>query len=94
MADREPSPHEMRTRLGLGAGLAVGMGVGVALGVSLDNWILGISIGLVIGLSLSVALSQAPWRREKRMPGDEGLPGDELDENPDDPRDIDGPHPR
>lgn len=61
----------MRTRLGLGAGLAIGMGVGVALGVSLDNLILGISIGLVVGLSLSVAISQAPWRRDKRMPGDE-----------------------
>ncbi|WP_449408949.1 hypothetical protein [Microbacterium maritypicum] len=71
MADREPSPQEMRTRLGLGAGIAVGMGVGVALGVTFDNLILGISIGLVIGLSLSVAISQAPWRRDKRMPGDD-----------------------
>ncbi|WP_341933579.1 AtpZ/AtpI family protein [Microbacterium sp. LWO14-1.2] len=70
MADREPSPQEMRTRLGLGAGLAVGMGIGVALGVSLDNWILGISIGVIIGLSLSVAIGQAPWGR-RRAPADD-----------------------
>ncbi|MCM3779818.1 hypothetical protein [Microbacterium hydrocarbonoxydans] len=71
MADREPSPQEMRTRLGLGAGLAIGMGIGVALGVSLDNWILGISIGVIIGLSLSVAIGQAPWRRRRgAMPED------------------------
>lgn len=60
MADHEPSSHEMRTRMGLGAGLAVGMGAGVAFGVSLDNWAVGIGIGLAIGIALSVAFSRAP----------------------------------
>lgn len=87
MPDREPSPQEMRTRLGLGAGLAIGMGIGVALGVSFDNWILGISIGVVIGLCLSVAIGQAPWRRDKRMPGDEL---EDLDQGADDGDDPSG----
>ncbi|MFD5226434.1 hypothetical protein ACFWHT_12500 [Microbacterium sp. NPDC058342] len=79
MDDRQPSSHEMRTRLGWGAGIAVGMGVGVALGVALDNMGAGIAIGLAIGIALMGAFTGAGSRArrdERSVPPQDDDAGD------------------
>ena len=76
MAEREPGPYEMRTRMGLGVGLAVGMVVGVALGSAFDDVAVGIGTGLVAGLALAMVINRPPRRRERPDAVDESDAGD------------------
>lgn len=74
MADRNPSPEELRARTGLGVGLALGVAIGVSLGMAMKNWALGIGIGLAIGVALSVAF-RGSGRADPSGPDGEQDPG-------------------
>ncbi|HWU27732.1 MAG TPA: hypothetical protein VN041_01390 [Microbacterium sp.] len=73
MDDRQPSPHEMRARMGFAGSIVIGLGVAAALGTATNSMPIGLGVGLAVTVVLMVVFTRAGSR--KRRPSAAGSTG-------------------
>jgi Flp pilus assembly protein TadB len=85
MDDRQPSPHEMRARMGFAGSILIGLGVAAALNAATHSMGVSLGIGLAMTIVFMVVFTRRPRRRHPDA-GDETDAGDESGSAEDEPQ--------